>query len=175
MQKLLEWHKNHPNAFLEDMQLFLLKDCGLNISLSSISRQMKRALGDQRWEGRSVKRRTKKQREANERLIPLQEFQRLTGSNDSNGSSSDNGGNGVNGDNGGNSGNGDNGANGANGDNGANDGNNAPSTATGASGLYLDHLQLAPLRMAAEHEAPRQEPGAPMYHAAGGQQHYPVS
>lgn len=61
MQKLVEWLKDHDDALLEDCQLFLKRELGLEISLPTISRQLVKATGKPRTRGRA--RRVKQRRE----------------------------------------------------------------------------------------------------------------
>lgn len=80
MQKLVEWHKDHPDALLDDMQLFLKKNCGVDVSVPTISRQLKKAYGTFRREGRCARIRSRKQREAEGRSI-ASEIQQGVGEN----------------------------------------------------------------------------------------------
>ncbi len=62
-QKLQEWHKDNENALLEDMQKFLEQECGLMVSVSTISRHWKVANGSARKRQRGTKRRPKLKQE----------------------------------------------------------------------------------------------------------------
>jgi MFS transporter, PHS family, inorganic phosphate transporter len=69
-QKLQEWLKDHEDVLLEDMQQFLQSECGLNISISTISRQLKRANdGSPRTHGAKARLKAKREREAEGRQI----------------------------------------------------------------------------------------------------------
>ncbi|KAH8895182.1 hypothetical protein GQ53DRAFT_642306 [Thozetella sp. PMI_491] len=46
LEKLQEWLKDNENVLLDDMQEFLRRECGLEVSVSTISRQLKRASGN---------------------------------------------------------------------------------------------------------------------------------
>lgn len=61
MQKLVDWLKDHDDALLEDCQLFLRRELGLEVSLPTISRQLVKATGKARTRGRA--RRVKQRRE----------------------------------------------------------------------------------------------------------------
>jgi hypothetical protein len=61
VQKLVEWLKDHDDALLEDCQLFLKRELGLEVSLPTISRQLVKATGKARTRGRA--RRVKQRRE----------------------------------------------------------------------------------------------------------------
>jgi PHS family inorganic phosphate transporter-like MFS transporter len=79
----VEWHKDHPDALLDDMQLFLRTQCGLEVSLPTISRQIRRAYGGTFLRnGRCARIRSRKQREAEGRSIAL-ELQQNTGDSSS--------------------------------------------------------------------------------------------
>jgi hypothetical protein len=70
VQKLVEWHKSQPDALLGDMQEFLRTQCGLEISIPTISRQIRKSYGGMFLrEGVSARRRLKKQREAEGRSL----------------------------------------------------------------------------------------------------------
>lgn len=72
-QKLLEWHKEHADALLEDMQLFLRTQCGLEVSLPTISRKIRKAYGGTLLRsGRCARIRSRRQREAEGRSIALE-------------------------------------------------------------------------------------------------------
>lgn len=72
-QKLVEWHKDHPDALLDDMQLFLRMQCGLEVSLPTVSRQLRKAYGGTFLRnGRCARIRSRKQREAEGRSIALE-------------------------------------------------------------------------------------------------------
>jgi MFS transporter, PHS family, inorganic phosphate transporter len=69
----VEWHKDHPDALLDDMQLFLRTQCGLEVSLPTISRQVRKANGGAFLRsGRCERIRSRKQREAEGRSIALE-------------------------------------------------------------------------------------------------------
>lgn len=87
----MEWHKEHPDALLDDMQLFLRTQCGLEVSLPTVSRQIRKAYGGTFLRnGRCARIRSRKQREAEGRSIAL-ELQQPSGGDD-NSSSNDNSG-----------------------------------------------------------------------------------
>ncbi|KAK4197463.1 hypothetical protein QBC40DRAFT_180880 [Triangularia verruculosa] len=69
LEKLLAWHKDHPDALLDDMQLFLKTTTGLEVSLPTISRKLKRAYGTMRRIGRCARIKSRKEREAEGRSI----------------------------------------------------------------------------------------------------------
>jgi PHS family inorganic phosphate transporter-like MFS transporter len=72
-QRLLEWHKDHPDALLGDMQRFLQTCCGLAVSVPTISRQLRKAYGGRVLaSGRGARIRSRKQREAEGRSIALE-------------------------------------------------------------------------------------------------------
>ncbi|GAB1311229.1 hypothetical protein MFIFM68171_01439 [Madurella fahalii] len=81
LEKLVEWHKDHPDALLDDMQLFLKKNCGVEVSVPTISRQLKKAYGTFRREGRCARIRSRKQREAEGRSIAWEIQQGAGGNN----------------------------------------------------------------------------------------------
>lgn len=84
----MEWHKDHPDALLDDMQLFLRTQCGIEVSLPTVSRQLRKAYGGTLLRnGRCARIRSRKQREAEGRSIAL-ELQQFPGGDDS--SSNDN-------------------------------------------------------------------------------------
>lgn len=86
----MEWHKDHPDALLDDMQLFLRTQCGLEVSLPTVSRQIRKAYGGTLLRnGRCARIRSRKQREAEGRSIAL-ELQQTSGGDDN--SSNDNSG-----------------------------------------------------------------------------------
>lgn len=79
LQKLVEWHKDHPDALLDDMRLFLRTHCDLNVSVPTISRQMRKAYGGSFLSrGRWDRIRSRKQREAEGRSLAL-ELERAAG------------------------------------------------------------------------------------------------
>ncbi|KAK3906201.1 hypothetical protein C8A05DRAFT_29912 [Staphylotrichum tortipilum] len=70
LEKLVEWHKTQPDALLGDMQEFLRTQCGLEISLPTISRQIRKSYGGMFLrDGVSARRRLKKQRQAEGRSL----------------------------------------------------------------------------------------------------------
>jgi len=80
-QRLVEWHKDHPDALLDDMQMFLRTQCGIEVSLPTISRQIRKAYGGTFLRsGRCARIRSRKQREAEGRSIAL-ELQQNAGEN----------------------------------------------------------------------------------------------
>ncbi|KAK3299083.1 uncharacterized protein B0H64DRAFT_387099 [Chaetomium fimeti] len=73
MEKLVAWHKDHPDALLDDMQMFLRIECGLEVSRPTVSRQIRKAYGGAfRRSGRCARLRSRKQREAEGRSIALE-------------------------------------------------------------------------------------------------------
>ncbi|KAK4158195.1 major facilitator superfamily domain-containing protein [Chaetomidium leptoderma] len=79
LEKLVDWHKDHPDALLDDMQLFLRTQCGLEVSLPTISRQIRKAYGGTFLRsGRCARIRSRKQREAEGRSIALELQQQNT-------------------------------------------------------------------------------------------------
>ncbi|AEO65748.1 uncharacterized protein THITE_161754 [Thermothielavioides terrestris NRRL 8126] len=73
VERLLEWHKDHPDALLGDMQRFLQTCCGLAVSVPTISRQLRKAYGGRVLaSGRGARIRSRKQREAEGRSIALE-------------------------------------------------------------------------------------------------------
>ncbi|KAL1843151.1 hypothetical protein VTJ49DRAFT_2901 [Mycothermus thermophilus] len=69
-QKLVEWHKDHPDALLYDMQLFLRVHCGVNLSTSTISRQFRKAIGvTSRLSGTKARIMSRRRREAEGRSL----------------------------------------------------------------------------------------------------------
>ncbi len=93
IQKLVEWHKSHPDALLGDMQDFLRAQCGLEISLPTISRQIRKSYGGTFLrEGVSARRRLKRQREAEGRPFAAETQQQSGhGGGDRNGISNNSG------------------------------------------------------------------------------------
>lgn len=71
-QKLMEWTAEHPDAFLGDMQLFLKKQFGVDISIPTISRQLRNTLGTQRRKGRAQRLKAREQRQAEGRSLDLE-------------------------------------------------------------------------------------------------------
>lgn len=72
-QRLVEWHKDHPDALLDDMRLFLQTQCGLDVSVPTISRQLRKAYGGTFLRaGRTARVRSRKQREAEGRSIAVE-------------------------------------------------------------------------------------------------------
>ncbi|KAK4178856.1 hypothetical protein QBC36DRAFT_323889 [Triangularia setosa] len=69
LEKLLAWHKDHPDALLDDMQLFLKTTTGLEVSLPTISRKLKKSYGTMRRIGRCARIKSRKDREAEGRSI----------------------------------------------------------------------------------------------------------
>ncbi|KAL2269860.1 hypothetical protein VTJ83DRAFT_2044 [Remersonia thermophila] len=70
LEKLVEWHQSHPDALLEDMQLFLRVHCGLELSTSTISRQLRKAIGvDSRLSGTKARVKSRRRREAEGRSL----------------------------------------------------------------------------------------------------------
>jgi len=70
LEKLIEWHKDHSDALLDDMQMFLRTQCGLEVSLPTISRQIRKAYGGTFLRnGRCARIRSRKLREAEGRSI----------------------------------------------------------------------------------------------------------
>ncbi|KAK4648787.1 uncharacterized protein QC761_113810 [Podospora bellae-mahoneyi] len=69
LEKLLAWHKDHPDALLDDMQLYLKTTTGLEVSLPTISRKLKKAYGTMRRIGRCARIKSRKEREAEGRSI----------------------------------------------------------------------------------------------------------
>ncbi|KAL2199699.1 major facilitator superfamily domain-containing protein [Corynascus similis CBS 632.67] len=73
LEKLIEWHKEHSDALLDDMQMFLRTQCGLEVSLPTISRQIRKAYGGTFLRnGRCARIRSRKLREAEGRPIALE-------------------------------------------------------------------------------------------------------
>ncbi|KAL2172399.1 hypothetical protein VTG60DRAFT_5674 [Thermothelomyces hinnuleus] len=73
LEKLIEWHKEHPDALLDDMQRFLRTQCGLEVSLTTISRQIRKAYGGTLLRnGRCARIRARKLREEEGRSIALE-------------------------------------------------------------------------------------------------------
>ncbi|KAL2178586.1 major facilitator superfamily domain-containing protein [Thermothelomyces heterothallicus CBS 202.75] len=73
LEKLIEWHKEHPDALLDDMQMFLRTQCGLEVSLTTISRQIRKAYGGTFLRnGRCARIRARKLREEEGRSIALE-------------------------------------------------------------------------------------------------------
>lgn len=84
LQKLVAWHKDHPDALLDDMQMFLRLQCGLEVSRPTISRQIRKAYGGTfRRSGRCARIRSRKQREAEGRSIALELQQQNCGADNS--------------------------------------------------------------------------------------------
>ncbi|KAK4192646.1 hypothetical protein QBC35DRAFT_197572 [Podospora australis] len=77
MKQLVEWHKDHQDALLDDMQLFLKTQCGVQVSVPTISRALKKSYGTLRRIGRCARIKSRKQREAEGRTIAseIQEIQ----------------------------------------------------------------------------------------------------
>jgi PHS family inorganic phosphate transporter-like MFS transporter len=72
-QKLVVWHRDHPDALLDDMQLFLRTQCGLEVSIATISRQLRKAYGGTFLRsGRCARIRSRQQRAAEGRSIALE-------------------------------------------------------------------------------------------------------
>ncbi|KAK0672827.1 hypothetical protein QBC41DRAFT_299210 [Cercophora samala] len=69
LEKLLAWHKDHPDALLDDMQLYLKTTTGLEVSLPTISRKLKKSYGTMRRIGRCARIKSRKEREAEGRSI----------------------------------------------------------------------------------------------------------
>ncbi|KAK3995432.1 hypothetical protein QBC44DRAFT_234020 [Cladorrhinum sp. PSN332] len=69
LEKLVAWHKDHPDALLDDMQLFLEAECNLKVSVPTISRGLRKSYGTLRREGRASRIKSRKQREAEGRTI----------------------------------------------------------------------------------------------------------
>lgn len=69
MEQLVAWHKDHPDALLDDMQLFLKTQCGLEVSVPTISRGLKKSYGTLRRIGRCARIKSRKEREAEGRSI----------------------------------------------------------------------------------------------------------
>ncbi|KAL2019243.1 hypothetical protein VTK56DRAFT_9970 [Thermocarpiscus australiensis] len=82
LEKLAAWHKEHPEALLDDMRSFLRSTCGLEVSIATISRQLKKVHGTDLMKGRSARIRSRKQREAEGRSISS-EIQQSSGDNGS--------------------------------------------------------------------------------------------
>ncbi|KAL2157453.1 hypothetical protein VTH06DRAFT_6145 [Thermothelomyces fergusii] len=73
LETLIQWHKEHPDALLEDMQVFLRTQCGLEVSHTTISRQIRKAYGQTSLRnGRRPRRRTRKRREDEGRPMALE-------------------------------------------------------------------------------------------------------
>ncbi|KAK4128338.1 MFS general substrate transporter [Parathielavia appendiculata] len=87
LEKLVEWHKDHPDALLDDMQLFLRTQCGLEVSVPTISRQMRKAYGGNFLRtGRCARIRSRRQREAEGRSIAVELQQSAAADSPDNGS-----------------------------------------------------------------------------------------
>ncbi|KAK3336527.1 hypothetical protein B0T19DRAFT_41766 [Cercophora scortea] len=71
LEKLQQWLQDgHEDALLGDMQAFLKEECGLDVSIPTISRQLKKASGTHRKNGRFKRMRAKKLREAADGQMP---------------------------------------------------------------------------------------------------------
>lgn len=62
-QKLLAWHRDHPDALLQDMVFFLEKHFDLKLSNATLSRRLKQVYGTHMKTGRSARLRARKRRE----------------------------------------------------------------------------------------------------------------
>ncbi|KAL2137093.1 hypothetical protein VTI74DRAFT_9699 [Chaetomium olivicolor] len=154
LEKLVEWHKDHPDALLDDMQLFLKTQCGLEVSLPTISRQVRKAYGGTFLRtGRCARIRSRKQREAEGRSIALELQQSSSGETTSNHANNQT-------------------ATPESFQDQHQDGNANTNVQMAAPVLYHDQRQLAPLDqiLGPQLQAPREDQG-PMYHAVNGQ-HY---
>ena len=87
-QKLVAWHKDHPDALLDDMQLFLETECNLKVSVPTISRGLRKMYGTPRREGRSARIKSRKQRQAEGRTIAA-ELRQNEGPNGGSGDAND--------------------------------------------------------------------------------------
>ncbi|KAK0730610.1 hypothetical protein B0H67DRAFT_562296 [Lasiosphaeris hirsuta] len=72
LEKLLEWLNDNEDALLEDMQSFLKKQFGLEISIPTISRQLKSSTGTHRRNGRARRIKIRELRQAEGRPIDLE-------------------------------------------------------------------------------------------------------
>ncbi|KAK4106004.1 MFS general substrate transporter [Parathielavia hyrcaniae] len=145
LEKLVEWHKDHPDALLDDMQLFLRTQCGLEVSVPTISRQMRKAYGGNFLRtGRCARIRSRQQREAEGRSI-AGELQQSPGSDSP--SNADQA--------------------------AAQDLPGVDDEAAAHQELYHDHRQMAPLQHIVNPHSEPQRPGQVpvVYHAAGEQQY----
>ncbi|KAK3311332.1 major facilitator superfamily domain-containing protein [Chaetomium strumarium] len=80
VEKLVVWHRDHPDALLDDMQLFLRTQCGLEVSIATISRQLRKAYGGTFLRsGRCARIRSRQQRVAEGRSIALELQQSASG------------------------------------------------------------------------------------------------
>ncbi|KAK4131948.1 hypothetical protein BT67DRAFT_368098, partial [Trichocladium antarcticum] len=63
LEKLLAWHRDHPDALLQDMVFFLEKHFDLKLSNATLSRRLKQVYGTHMKTGRSARLRARKRRE----------------------------------------------------------------------------------------------------------------
>ncbi|KAK4162089.1 hypothetical protein QBC43DRAFT_322310 [Cladorrhinum sp. PSN259] len=82
LEKLVAWHKDHPDALLDDMQLFLETECNLKVSVPTISRGLRKSYGTLRREGRAARIKSRRQRQAEGRTIASELRQSSGGLND---------------------------------------------------------------------------------------------